>query len=264
MKKLILCDIDGTIIDGSRNMNEVSDKTKYAIKELAKDNYVFIASGRCKKLVDKRFRELHTNGLLLANGAYAELEGKQLFIESFDADAVKQIVDYTKAHNGFYVLESIDNLYVDDLHTERFDKFTTYWSLKKDLFSKCENFDDSYQIVMIGFDDLKTCRQAEKDLAKYCTIIQHRNYLSYDCDILGVSKGTGALKLMEYLRVNKEDTYCFGDGVNDLEMLEVVGHPVIMANAVEELRNRGFEETCDVLKDGFYEYLVANKLIKPM
>ena len=53
MKKLIFCDIDGTIIDGSRNMKELSAKTRYAIGELARDNYVFIASGRCKGLLDR-------------------------------------------------------------------------------------------------------------------------------------------------------------------------------------------------------------------
>ena len=34
-----------------------------------------------------------------------------------------------------------------------------------------------------------------------------------------------------------------GDNHNDVEMLEFAGHPVIMGNACEELRGRGWRET---------------------
>ena len=67
-----------------------------------------------------------------------------------------------------------------------------------------------------------------------------------------------------YLNIPLEDTYAFGDGINDLEMLQSVGHPVIVANSVDGLKHSVFEETDDVLEDGFYNYLVANKLIKAL
>ena len=61
-----------------------------------------------------------------------------------------------------------------------------------------------------------------------------------------------------------ENTYCFADAINDLEMLKHVSHPIIMANADEKLKNYGFEMTDDVLDDGLYNYLVYNKLIKTL
>ena len=69
---------------------------------------------------------------------------------------------------------------------------------------------------------------------------------------------------MEYLGIKREDTYCFGDGINDLEMLQAVGHPVKMANCDEFLKDYDFEVADDVLNDGFYHYLVNNNLIKPL
>ena len=64
------------------------------------------------------------------------------------------------------------------------------------------------------------------------------------------------------VNIKREDTYCFGDGINDLEMLKAVGHPVIMANADERIKKYGFENTNDVIDNGFYQYLVNNMLIK--
>ena len=70
--------------------------------------------------------------------------------------------------------------------------------------------------------------------------------------------------MMEYLKIPKENTYCFGDGLNDLDMLKSVGHPIIMANAHEDLCKYDFEVTDDVIDDGFYNYLVRNELIKEL
>lgn len=119
-------------------------------------------------------------------------------------------------------------------------------------------------IAMIGFFDKEMLHKAAKELSPYVDIFDHKQFSSCDVNVKGVNKSTGVKKIIEYLGIPLEDTYCFGDGINDLEMLECVGHPVIMANCVDDLKGRGFEQTDDVLEDGFYNYLLANKLIKAM
>ncbi|MGB6980465.1 MAG: HAD hydrolase family protein, partial [Candidatus Acidiferrales bacterium] len=41
----------------------------------------------------------------------------------------------------------------------------------------------------------------------------------------------------------REEVMAMGDNFNDLEMLEWAGRPVVMANGVAELKNRGWEIT---------------------
>ena len=41
----------------------------------------------------------------------------------------------------------------------------------------------------------------------------------------------------------REEVMAIGDNHNDVEMLEFAGHPVIMGNACEELRDRGWTVT---------------------
>ena len=264
MKKLFLFDIDGTILDGSRDMKHVSKKTIYAINELSKDNYVFIASGRCKGLLDKEILDLNTNGYILCNGAYAEVNGKQIYAEYFDQETVEKIIKCSIDNNGFYVLETLNNMYVNDLNAPQFIKFLQGWGKCIEGFEARPVQEDKYHIAMIGFSSEEDCIRCENSFGDFATLARHNMFKSYDVNINGINKGVGAKRVMKYLDIKLEDSYCFGDGLNDLEMLQAVGHPVIMANADERIKGYGFEKTYDVLDDGVYNYLVANKLIKPI
>ena len=43
-------------------------------------------------------------------------------------------------------------------------------------------------------------------------------------------------KLLGYKKSLNQDSYAFGDGLNDLEMIQTVGTGVAMGNAVDELK----------------------------
>lgn len=51
-------------------------------------------------------------------------------------------------------------------------------------------------------------------------------------------KGSGIAHLCRILGISKEEVMAFGDNYNDVPMLDYVGIPFIMDNAVEDLRNR--------------------------
>lgn len=264
MRKLFLCDIDGTILDGARGMKRVSDKTKYAMRQLSKDNYVFIASGRCKGLLNEELLELPVNGMILCNGAYGELEGKQIFADYFDCDAVARIIKCAENCEGFCVLETLNHMYTNDVESPKFIKFLNGWGQSIEVFKSRTALSDKYHVAMLGFTGEDSCREAEEELKDIVSLVRHNGFKSYDVNIKGIDKGVAAKKMMEYLGIDKENAYCFGDGANDLEMLQAVGHPIIMANAAEELKRYDFEQTLDVLADGFYDYLLRNCLIKAL
>ena len=45
------------------------------------------------------------------------------------------------------------------------------------------------------------------------------------------------LKYIEKLGFNRDQVYAFGDGLNDLEMIEAVGTGIVMGNGHEDLKN---------------------------
>lgn len=50
-------------------------------------------------------------------------------------------------------------------------------------------------------------------------------------------KANGIKYVLETENVNPVNTYAFGDGHNDIPMFELVGHPVAMGNAMDEIKN---------------------------
>jgi Cof subfamily protein (haloacid dehalogenase superfamily) len=59
----------------------------------------------------------------------------------------------------------------------------------------------------------------------------------------GCSKGHALERWAAYRGYRREEVMAVGDNHNDVEMLEFAGHPVIMGNACEELRTRGWQVT---------------------
>jgi Cof subfamily protein (haloacid dehalogenase superfamily) len=59
----------------------------------------------------------------------------------------------------------------------------------------------------------------------------------------GCSKGHALQRWAVHRGYSREEVMAIGDNHNDVEMLEFAGHPVIMGNACEELRGRGWSVT---------------------
>ncbi len=59
----------------------------------------------------------------------------------------------------------------------------------------------------------------------------------------GCSKGHALERWAAHRGYRREEVMAIGDNHNDVEMLEFAGHPVIMGNACEELRERGWSVT---------------------
>ena len=59
----------------------------------------------------------------------------------------------------------------------------------------------------------------------------------------GCSKGHALERWAEYRGYRRDAVMAIGDNHNDVEMLEFAGHPVIMGNACEQLRGRGWKVT---------------------
>jgi Cof subfamily protein (haloacid dehalogenase superfamily) len=59
----------------------------------------------------------------------------------------------------------------------------------------------------------------------------------------GCSKGHALERWTRHRGFHRDEVMAVGDNHNDVEMLEFAGHPVIMGNACEELRARGWRVT---------------------
>ena len=87
-----------------------------------------------------------------------------------------------------------------------------------------------------------TKNQEELDYAISCfqsfSYELHPDHHSLEIYSNEVSKATGILDVLHELNIDIKDSYCFGDGPNDVEMFETVGHPIAMGNAIEDIKKR--------------------------
>ena len=71
----------------------------------------------------------------------------------------------------------------------------------------------------------------------------------------GYTKAVGIEKVCEYLNVPRENTYAFGDSVNDLEMIAYVSHGIAMGNGTEDIKEQADYVTDVLERDGIEKAL---------
>jgi Cof subfamily protein (haloacid dehalogenase superfamily) len=81
-----------------------------------------------------------------------------------------------------------------------------------------------------------------------CITVLRTEYPDRDLSMIdvlntGCSKGHALERWAAHRGFRREQVMAIGDNHNDVEMLEFAGHPVIMGNACEELRGRGWSVT---------------------
>ena len=264
MKKIIFCDIDGTIVDAMRNMEKPSEKTTYAFKELIKNNLVFIASGRMKCLLDDNILKLPVSGLLLANGAYVNYQGETIINKTFSIENVQKVIDYCEENNGSYFIEYMDYLYTKSKNHENFKWLYDGWRPLREANVIEGTYDKEPCMMMCAFEDYQHIEDMKEKFGDFIDIVPHATGRSLDINIKNVSKGSAIKEVLEYFNIDKENAYAFGDGNNDIEMFGEVAHSIAMGNASEYVKSFAKEITDSVTDDGFYNYLVKNEIIKPI
>src|SRR5690606_16436270 len=82
------------------------------------------------------------------------------------------------------------------------------------------------------------CKEGEDTYLSEHPYFKYIRWHQYALDILPStgSKAVGVKKVLEHLSLDVEQTYAFGDGFNDIEMLQFVGTGVAMANGREKTK----------------------------
>lgn len=95
----------------------------------------------------------------------------------------------------------------------------------------------SHKIMLVGHEDkVEACRRcAEAAFAgELHVFLSEKYFLEFTAP--GVSKETGLIQLLHRLQLDPETLLAFGDGLNDIPMLQLAGMGVAMENAWPEVR----------------------------
>lgn len=247
MTKIVFFDIDGTLLDHDK---QLPAKTKEAVR-LLRDRgvYTAIATGRAPFMFEDLRKELDIHSFVSFNGQYVVFEEEVISTNPLAAGPLDRLNKYAaeQGHSLVYMTEKVmkanrpDDPYILESLAEL--KFP-YPKTSPDFYKETELYQT---LVFCEEKEEKSYRKAFPDFAFV-------RWHPYSLDVLpgGGSKAEGIKKMMERLNFNLKDVYAFGDGLNDIEMLELAGTGVAMGNALPPVKEIADMVTADVAEDGIY------------
>jgi hydroxymethylpyrimidine pyrophosphatase-like HAD family hydrolase len=128
-----------------------------------------------------------------------------------------------------------------------------YWARNKSLIAKAVPLEealteDPIQVMFNGGVQAmrvlaEALRQRAEGFAVSLTEYEHRDFSLIDITSPLATKGRALAWRAEKLGLERAEVMAVGDNYNDLEMLEFAGLPVVMANSVDGLLERGWAVT---------------------
>lgn len=251
--KLVMSDIDGTILDDN---HQIDNELKDTLKMLQKKDIPFVlASARSPKGIYQIAEDLEItaeplacyNGALILENADKD-NYKPIFSHELAIDEVKQIIHILKKE---FPDVSI-NLYTGrDWFVQKFDKWveieaniTNEEPLKRDIFELTESSDLTvHKLLLIGTSaEIKKVHQylEHLNLEKSSFYFSKENYL--EITNTEVTKERALLELSDFFKVPLENILTMGDNFNDVPMLSLAGIGVAMGNSPDEVK-----ESADII-----------------
>ncbi len=256
-KKLFVFDIDGTLFDN--NKHSIPKSTIEALEKLKEVAYTAIATGRSGFMLDdiKEINHLF-NDYVLINGQYIEADGEVIYENPISKELLKKVSIEMDKMNLTYGFQSSNSEAVSNQGLRSLDSFTR-------LGLQIPPIDNEFYLNNNIYQAWVFCSETEaRDLEKTNPEFQFIKWLDVGYDILprSASKGQGVLFLAKHLKIDIQDIIVFGDGDNDIEMLEFAGLGIAMGNATENLKKVADYITDSIDNDGIYNALKYFKYIK--
>lgn len=254
--KIIFFDVDGTLIDMDRKC--ISEKMLETLSRLKEKNIILcLATGRTP-LSLPHFEGVEFDVFLTFNGSYCFNRQQDIFSNPIPAEDVKTIIGNAASINRPVSLATKGRLAANG----KDEDLVEYYSFAKMEVEVADDFEEVareeiYQI-MLG------CREEDYEhLMKNVHNARITAWWDRAGDIIPADsgKGIGVEKVLAYYNLDKSEALAFGDGNNDIEMLQAVGLGIAMENASEKLKEAADDVCGHVANDGIYHYCVAHGLI---
>lgn len=273
--KLIAIDIDGTLLDSSSRLPE---NNRSVLHEAAGHGIdIVLVTGRSFHHTRELALQMPARTILILNNGsiVKDLSGATLTSHSLPAETARYIVKETRSvREGAAAIFDRDDARqflcerIDWTHPDRKPYFELHnaWITQVSSLAT-ELTDDPLQLGFTG--DVSSMRELAEVLsslpraAEYShalTEYQLRNFSLLDVLSPGRSKGRTLAEWSTQRGLTPSEVMAVGDNLNDREMLEFAGIPVVMGNATPELKRPGWIQTDTNDEEGLAKAIIKYAL----
>jgi len=256
--RLIALDIDGTLLDGQSQLPDINRQA--ILDAAARGIEVALVTGRRYDFAMPIARQIPCPlTMIVNNGAMVKSsDGATRLVHLLPSDVARRVIEATPQ---FREMASVcfDRPLQNQLIFERID-----WDdpLRGGYFQRNREFiaevspivncltENPIQVMFTGA--VSPARDLAGVLAQLpfaklyslaVTLYEDRDFGLVDVISPGCSKGTTLAEWVRSRGWSRENVMAIGDNLNDREMLEYAGLPIVMANSVPELKSLGWRET---------------------
>lgn len=245
-RKLICFDLDGTLLDRNKQVQPINLQLLASLVDAG--HVVSIATGRLYKSACKVRHLIPTPiEIICSNGAVIEEAGLITRRDQISLPDLAELYDLTREHRLSLAFVTLYSVY----HTQ------LVWALRMNYFSNVINKGslvirnvhvrdrDEYMRyapyyingILISRNHPERIQALRRDLETMGRFnIESSAPDNVEIIPRGSDKGSAALILARRHQINREDIIAFGDGENDLKLIQTAGTSFAMANACDDLK----------------------------
>ena len=249
-RSLIFLDLDMTLWD-----HELQIPKSAAVsieKTVEKGNLVFLNTGRSRGNTHyENLEALPLSGMICACGGHIELDRKILKETLVPWEKVKRALSIFKEENMPVVVEGRDAHFMnrEDFHHDPYVE--TLWSRLGPYAHSLSELTCDFAVNKFSCDitEKTDFERVQAILSDDFDFINH-NGIVVEIIPKGLSKAKGILDLLSFTKDSPERVFAFGDGMNDLEVIESAAHSIAMGNAAPLIKEKADFVTTDIHEDG--------------
>lgn len=279
---IISLDLDGTVL--ASDHKTITPRTYSALTEcLSQGTYIVPNTGRCEALIPVRDFPgvryvISCNGGLITDQQTQRIL-RARYLKKTDVLEVWNLVrSRVYRHNILMELFEEKQLVVEKRVYENLDLFRPkiprfHLPLIESGRAKYVDSFDSYlrgegdKVTKINFPgkNLTDCPELRQELTELNRFEVTSDGLNLELTARGCTKGEALLWLGDYLGIPPQRIVAFGDGNNDMTMLQAAGYGVAMGNAASDIREAVSYVTTPNTEDGvaaFLEKFLASEIVQ--
>lgn len=244
MIKAAFFDIDGTLL--SFITHRVSPGTVRAFDRLHRAGVrTFLSTGRPQVLIPDFPVSFEAH--ITMNGGYVFTPDRVLLSNPLPAEAVSNWVDFAIRHKLCTMLFTADSMMLaqpNEVAAKLRDQLEFTMPPVTDI--ECMRHAEAYQLIAVmppALDDLA------RPILHGCSMPRWHQAFT-DIVAQGNTKALGMDAICRHYGIRQDETIAFGDGANDIEMLQWAGTGIAMGNASDDLKAVADMVTTDVDNEG--------------